>query len=88
MLIIAVFLQTGYSPTKKEILDIATSLAEGMAVLHGKEVIHRDLKPANLFLLPGPRIKIFDLGDAAIKSADLREVKGTIGCAHELLWSN
>jgi eukaryotic-like serine/threonine-protein kinase len=43
-------------------VEIATSVAEGLAAAHGKDVIHRDLKPENIFLPVGQGPKILDFG--------------------------
>jgi serine/threonine protein kinase len=43
-------------------VEIAASVADGLAAAHGKEVIHRDLKPENIFLPIGQGPKILDFG--------------------------
>ena len=43
-------------------VEIATSVADGLAAAHGKDVIHRDLKPENIFLPVGQGPKILDFG--------------------------
>ncbi|MCW8985213.1 MAG: tetratricopeptide repeat-containing serine/threonine-protein kinase [Thermoanaerobaculales bacterium] len=48
--------------------DIAATVAEGLAVAHGKGVVHRDIKPGNLFLCSDGRVKILDFGLASLHS--------------------
>jgi serine/threonine protein kinase/Tfp pilus assembly protein PilF len=43
-------------------VEIAASVAEGLAAAHAKEVVHRDLKPENIFLPVGQGPKILDFG--------------------------
>jgi serine/threonine protein kinase len=50
---------------------LARAAAEGLAALHGAELLHRDIKTENLLLDDGWRIKIADYGFAK-KVADLK----------------
>jgi serine/threonine protein kinase len=50
---------------------LARAAAEGLAALHGAELLHRDIKTENLLLDNGWRIKIADYGFAK-KVADLK----------------
>lgn len=49
-----------------DLLQIAASIAEGLAFAHGENIVHRDLKARNIIVLPksshGFRAKILDFG--------------------------
>lgn len=55
-------------PWRKSI-EIAASVADGLAAAHGRGIIHRDVKPENVFLTNDGRTKVLDFGLVRLQAA-------------------
>jgi eukaryotic-like serine/threonine-protein kinase len=60
-------LQRGRVPPR-EALQIAASIADGIAAAHTNGVIHRDVKPENIFITTDGQVKVLDFGLAHFHS--------------------
>ena len=63
--------------------DIASQVADALAVAHAGGMVHRDIKPSNILLTPSGRAKVTDFGIArAVEGgSDLTEAGKVIGTA-------
>jgi Tol biopolymer transport system component len=62
---------------RRELVDVATEIAEALAYAHRQGIVHRDLKPANVLLTRSGGAKLLDFGVATMRAATARTEGGS-----------
>ncbi len=57
--------------TNRDVIEVGSQIAKGLAAAHGKNIIHRDLKPSNLFVSSDGTVKILDFGLAKLTAPEV-----------------
>jgi serine/threonine protein kinase/tetratricopeptide (TPR) repeat protein len=70
------FAKEGRQMPVREAVRIAAEAAQALAYAHTRHVVHRDIKPGNIMVAPDGRVKVLDLGIAALFAADKEESFG------------
>jgi hypothetical protein len=66
---------------RRQALDYASQIAQGLIAAHEKRIVHRDLKPENLFITKDGRIKILDFGIAKLTTSEFGSEPGDAASA-------
>ena len=64
--------------TPMQSMEIAATVAEGLAHAHERGIVHRDVKPGNIMVLPDGRVKIMDFGIAHVHEPMVKTQTGVL----------
>ena len=63
----------------RQIVELLTGVADGLAAAHAAGIMHRDIKPANILVGKNGYAKLADFGLAKLTSTDPGDVSRTLG---------
>ena len=64
--------------TLSHAVEIAASIADGLAYAHQHGVVHRDIKPGNIMVLGDGRVKLMDFGIARLHQPSVKTQTGVM----------
>ena len=72
-------LKSGAPLSFEWIIEIVSTIADGLAFAHAQGIVHRDIKPANIMVLENGVVKITDFGIAQLPGGSLTMTGSVLG---------